>query len=416
MDKLFRPEAVDFARHRWGEPVNNFGVKSWVVTGFMLAVFLTAMVFLCAARYTRKETVLGAIVPGDGVVRVSPMRDSSIKSVLVRGGQTVRRGDPLFAVSYDVTLETGDALSGQLNATTEAQRQSGETQGRLKIHQVMQERAALAARRAGLIDDIATYRMQHEIQVDRVALLEITVEQSRKVYEQNYMSAVQLRQREDALLQARQSLVQIEQSIQQAGSQMRQIDQQLKGLNFQISEAGASLALSRAQMEEKRLNNLSNQGGYIVAPQSGRVTAVQTRAGDVVTGGQTLAIVVPEKARATQVVHLWAPSRAVGFVRPGADVRLMFDAFPYQTFGVGSGRVVEVSTAPIMPNELPMPIETREQMYRIVVALEREDLTAYGRTWPLTPGMRLTADLVLDERTLLEWLLDPIIAARKRGG
>ena len=47
MSGIFRLQAVDFARQRWGGPVNNFGVKSWVVTGFMLAVFITAAIFLC---------------------------------------------------------------------------------------------------------------------------------------------------------------------------------------------------------------------------------------------------------------------------------------------------------------------------------------------------------------------------------
>ncbi|OYO30310.1 hypothetical protein CD932_03555 [Janthinobacterium sp. PC23-8] len=66
----------------------------------------------------------------------------------------------------------------------------------------------------------------------------------------------------------------------------------------------------------------------------------------------------------------------------------MYDAFPFQTFGISRGVVREIASAPVMPNELPVPIETKEQLFRIRVMLERTALEAYGRSWPLTPGMR----------------------------
>ena len=41
---------------------------------------------------------------------------------------------------------------------------------------------------------------------------------------------------------------------------------------------------------------------------------------------------------------------------------------------------------------------------------------AYGKAWPLAAGMSLSADLVLEERSLLDWLLEPLLAAKKRAG
>ena len=159
----------------------------------------------------------------------------------------------------------------------------------------------------------------------------------------------------------------------------------------------------------------AGQGGQVVALRDGQITNIQVKQGDFVGANQTLALIVPQSSvsRAQQVV-LWVPSRAVGFVQPGHKVRLMFDAFPYQSFGAGSGRVADISLAPIMPNELPIPIETNEQMYKVLVTLDRDTLEAYGRSWPLRAGMRLSADLVLDEKSLLGWLFDPVTAMRKR--
>jgi membrane fusion protein len=419
---LFRLEAVDHARERLGGTVNNFGIKSWVLVTFLGGVFLSAVVFISIARYSKKETVLGSVVPSEGVARLAPLRGGTVKAVLVKSGEAVTKGQPLFAISYDVTLEDGGTLGGRINAATDIQTKSSADQSALRKLQIAEDQTALRARKSGLLGEVKRLKSQYDLQAERVTLLENTVASSRTLYEQKYMSLVQLRQREDSLIQAKQSLLQIEQSMAQTEAEIEQIVSKITNLSLALSEADASLRLSRAQLDEKHLAELSTQGGYIVSPKDGLVTSLEVRAGDVVSGGQTLGMVVPHSGhraqaqglKKTQAVHLWVPSRAVGFVERGTKVRLMFDAFPYQTFGVGTGRVTEVATAPVMPNELPIPIETREQMYKIVVALDRDDLTAYGRNWALVPGMRLTADLVLDERSLLDWLLDPLIAARKR--
>ena len=45
-------------------------------------------------------------------------------------------------------------------------------------------------------------------------------------------------------------------------------------------------------------------------------------------------------------------------------------------------------------------------------ALDRQDVTAYGERIPLQPDMLLKADILLDRRPLLAWLLDPLLSAR----
>ncbi|MGH1557284.1 HlyD family efflux transporter periplasmic adaptor subunit [Caulobacter segnis] len=116
----------------------------------------------------------------------------------------------------------------------------------------------------------------------------------------------------------------------------------------------------------------------LTAPKSGRVVALQATPGLAVTSASALAAVLPGGADLR--AYLWAPSRAVGFVRPGADVRLMYDAFPFQQFGAAHGRDSRsIAQAPTPVGELPIPGETREPLYKITVVLERQNITAYGK-------------------------------------
>jgi len=113
--------------------------------------------------------------------------------------------------------------------------------------------------------------------------------------------------------------------------------------------------------------------------------------------------------------HPSLPTRigpAIGFVKPGQHVRLRFDAFPYQRFGAYGGTIAQVANSMARPGELLTPVTLKEPAYRIKVALDRQTIDAFGREVPLEPDMTVHADIVLDQRSMLQWLLEPLLAAR----
>jgi len=109
------------------------------------------------------------------------------------------------------------------------------------------------------------------------------------------------------------------------------------------------------------------------------------------------------------------PARAIGFVAPGQMVRLLYDAFPFQSFGSYRGTIASVATTMLQPAELPeLVLALKEPAYRVKVALERQTVDAFGREVALQPDMTLRADIILERRSLLEWLLEPLMSARHR--
>ena len=113
--------------------------------------------------------------------------------------------------------------------------------------------------------------------------------------------------------------------------------------------------------------------------------------------------------------ELLAPSRAIGFVRPGQDVELSLQAFPYQRFGTVRGTVRTVSSTVLGPSDVGFPgLDIREPVFRIRVSLSRDTMNAYGQSVPMQPGMLVSAEIVFEHRSLLRWLFDPIYAVSKR--
>jgi membrane fusion protein len=110
--------------------------------------------------------------------------------------------------------------------------------------------------------------------------------------------------------------------------------------------------------------------------------------------------------------ELFVPTRAIGFVRPGQKVRILYEAFPYQQFGTYGGRVNKVSQTILTKSDTSGPIELKEPAYRVTVALDRPDIDAYGKHVPLQADMLLTADIILQKRSIMNWLLDPLFRVR----
>jgi membrane fusion protein len=121
-------------------------------------------------------------------------------------------------------------------------------------------------------------------------------------------------------------------------------------------------------------------------------------------------------AGAAMEVHLFAPSRSIGFVRPGQEVQLRYQAYPYQKFGIHRGTVVAVSKSAVSPSEIAQSVgePSREPVYRIRVALERQQVLAYGEPQPLHAGMAVEADVIVDRRRLIEWVFEPLYSLAGR--
>lgn len=411
---LFRPEALEAARSRLGAPVKPVGVAGWVLTAFLLLIFATAGVFVATARYARKETVPGVLSPTEGAVRVAALKPGVVAEVHVKEGARVAAGAPLLTVSTDTTVAEGRSLGALLGAAAEQEAEAVTAQAAAQRAGAGRRREELEARRAGLEEDGARLAADLALQDERLRLAQASAEAARTLFDKQLLPAVQYRQREEAVIAARQARAAIEREMARDRAQLAQVAAEAGRLGAESAELDAQAAVAGARAAEKRAGLEAETGLVLTARRAGRVAALQGRPGAPVQPGATLAVILPEGEGLE--ADLWVPSRAAGFVKPGDKVRLLYDAFPYQRFGVGRGVVREVSRAPVLPQDLPVPIETKEALYRVTVTLSRQDVAAYGRRWALSPGMRLTADLVLDERPLLAWLLDPVLAIKNRGG
>lgn len=387
-------------------------VPSRVLAGLVCLVVLAGATFAATASYARKETVVGWLTPQAGMIRLAARQGGIVANVHVREGDRVVVGQPIATLTLSSALEGGDSfavLSRSLGAQSSAAgSRAAATQAALAA-----ESRQLTQRRAALNRELAEAKRSLALQTERLTLARAEVARAETIAAQGFLSPRELQARRSAELAVQQEASTLSSQALSYERQIGEVDARLAAIPIDLQAARAEAASTLAGLEQQA-TQVEAQGRYVVvATVAGRVAALPVEAGQTVGVGAAVAVLTPGDS--ALVAELYAPSRAAGFVRQGQEVRLMYQAFPHQKFGVGEGVVTAVSRTVLAPSEVAIPgLQVQEPVFRIRVKLARDNVAAYGETLPLQPGMLLSADVVIDRRSLLEWLLDPLYAVGRR--
>jgi membrane fusion protein len=411
---LFRPELLRERQTQWLGAVllKPRHMHVWFAASAALTVAaITAA--LCLASYTSKARVSGWLVPAQGMVRVFAPRPAVATRLFVREGETVVQGQSLAELSAEERSAALGDTQARVARELAAQRDSLGVEGERSGQLMRQQRASLTERLAAMRQEERSMEREIALQKSRLEMArqwEVRLRDLQKigfVLEQQVRSAAQ-----DALEQAAR-MQGLERNLIALGRERAVLESELKEIPLRMAAQEETVKRGIAATTRDLAETEARRALSIPAPQAGTVTAIHATPGAAVHPGTPLLSIVPQGARLE--AHLYAPSRAVGFVRAGQPVLLRYRAYPYQKFGHYRGTIASVSRSAIEPSELPpgfaagaAPGAAAEPLYRIVVGLERQHVSAYGKAVPLQPGMQLDADILLDRRRLYEWVLDPL--------
>ena len=411
--KLFREEAVDHATRRLGgEVVLATPLKVAILGALLVGVVGIAVAFAATASYARKETVVGWLTPDGGLVRAAAQRGGVAIELSVEEGAIVTAGAPLAVMRLSAATDEGDAGQALLHALT-AQAKAAEARARAAVASLVAEGERLVQERAALMNDLASIGERIGLQKQRVLLAIAETARGEEMLARGVLPRAELDRRRTAELAVRQDLASLGGAMMARQRDIDALDARMRAIPIDRAAAEAEAAAARAVLEERVTQTRVASQYVITSPIAGRVAAIPAQLGQSLSPGETVAVITPADGRL--VAELYVPSRAAGFIQPEQAVRLMYEAFPHQRFGVGAARVETVSHTVLAPSEVAIPgVTLQEPVFRVRAALERETVDAYSESIRLQPGMLLRADVVIDQRSLLEWLFDPIYAVGRR--
>lgn len=412
---LFRNEALNARQISW---MGNIVLVRPVSFAFLAAgaavCACVVIAFLVWGTYTKRSTIAGQLLPDAGLVKIYVPQPGIVVEKHVTEGQVIKKGDVLYVLSSERQSSTQGNTQATISTQVQARKQSLRDESEKTRILQKDEREALSKKINGLKAESAKLDGQIEIQRNRVKLAEETLSRYQGLLNQDYISREQLQQKQEDLLDQRNRLQSLERERIGVERELTGQQNDLSSLALKHENQIAQIDRAIASAEEELTESEAKRRLVITAPENGTATAVVAEVGQAVDTSRPLVSIVPHGA-ALQA-QLYAPSRAIGFIKQGDAVLLRYQAYPYQKFGHAHGKVVAVSKTALPSSELAAIGSlasggaggNAEPLYRITVDLLSQTINAYGKIQPLQAGMLLEADVLQDTRRLYEWVLEPL--------
>jgi membrane fusion protein, adhesin transport system len=386
--------------------------------------FFAFLLWAMVAHVDEVTAGQGRVIPSSKVQLIQPAEPAVVREILVRSGERVRAGQLL--VRLDDTQSSSEL--GQIAAETQALQQRAArlgAEGGVGGSGVGgDEGALLAARRSALSGRLGALNATAEQRRREAAEAAATISslsQSLRLAQDNVNRLAPLAARnivpQTELADAQREVVDLQGRIAAAR------EQQGRALAA-VSEARAQAAEASAQFRQDALNERSQvtqkiavneqtlrgaQGrlsrAELRSPVDGVVNDVQvTTRGGFVQAGQKIMEVVPLGDKL--LVETRVKPSDIAFIKVGDRALVKVTAYDFSIYGGLEGRVVQVSADSIYDEA------TREAYFNVIVETDRSFLTTAGRRLPITPGMMTDTQIITGRKSVLSYLLKPVLKAK----
>lgn len=393
-------------------PLPEFKDISWRYLAYATsAALLAASVYAFVREIELKQDVPAQIV-SQSEIKIQGL-EGLVSEIYVQPGSRVVRGAPLFRLDRDFSL----SADGQ---------QRDDFDSSLRNEQLQSAGAIYRQRRAELVARLDTAQQNLSGLERERAVLRQTQGQNREMVAEAERKLARLSEVEpyvvvDRIEQARAELSQLRITAMENQSREQRIVSEMASVRGGQAELRAQLALLEAehdkgQREIRTRFERERQSAVISAAEAGVVSFSNLLPGKTLRASDVAMVIATNGSRALQAA-LSIPSRRRGFVRVGQTVRLKLDAFPYVRFGTHTATITAISNTTVAesspslglkPDPEAVPGGGAEGDYVAWATLSGNTFAAEGRAHEILPGMRATASVVVEKRTIAEWLFAPI--------
>lgn len=410
---LFRPQVLEAKKQTLiGRVVLIQPLSLYGTSAVVFAIFVLTLFYLSQFEFARKETVKGYLAPNKGVITLYFARSGVLNQLWVEEGQQIKEGQKIARIKNSQGLTNGKERTTALIQEIDTQLKALEKKRTISNILFNKESLTVKHQLKRLNQSLSAINKAKQTNAARLALQTQLYEKRQALSQEGYLSETALIEAQEALLEYQEANETLDKEVSSLQIEIARIQTQHQLLperhDLKLLEIQQQISLLQAQKVE-----LSSQYEFTQkAPKKGTVTAIQTKVGSQVSPNTPILSIIPNNSPLE--LQLLLPTRSAGFVQKGDTVNIRFDAFPYQKFGLMTGAITNVDKALILKSDKALPIKIEQAMYRVTASLPTQFMNAYGEQFPLKTGMLVEADIILETRSLLEWLLDPIFAIQGR--
>ena len=366
------------------------------ITLILLLACLGAALFW-ANSFQLEEITRGnaKVIPSSREQVIQSLEGGILSAMLVKEGDVVTQGQPLLRI--DPTKAKASYQEGQnkaiaLRAT--ASRLRAEARGTplqfsADVKQlpelVKNETNTYQAKRRALEQSTTTIKRSKELIARELAMTE-------PMAAKGLVSEIEL-------LRMRRQVNELELQIQERFNKYRaDAANELNRVEAELSQTTEVVGARQDQVKRTTIN----------APLRGTVKNIRMNTiGGVVQPAQDIMEIVPLEDRL--LVEAKIRPHDVAFLRPGLPATVKISAYDYSIYGGLDGEIEIIS-----PDTLREERKTEEEnYYRVLVRTKNSTLSNNGKELPIIPGMTASVEIRTGEKTVLDYILKPVLKARE---
>jgi HlyD family secretion protein len=431
------------------QPPSQFGrIVLWSVS----ILFVILIIWAALGKLDIIATAEGKLATQTLVKIVQPAEPGVVKELLVAEGDTVKAGQVLARL--DTTLALADKTSISSDLATQ-QMQTRRIEAELADQPMLpkagddptlyaQVHSQYAAHRRAFTDGLeqeeslltkAGHEKRSALQI--LAKLEQTLPTYKKsadaftrLEKEGFISGIAAAEKQREAIEKTRDLDAQRSTVAALNAtiaaQNKKISQLQSVYKSELEKELADVRARIAQLQPSLDKTIYKEGLMeLKAPQDGVIKDLATTTiGAVVQPGTVVLTLVPMGEQLYADVNI--KNDDVGFVQVGQKAQVKLAAYPFQKYGMLTGKVIHISadaTEPPTPQRSNSQDLTAEEAqaamptYKARIALDSQTLISpHGKTLTLTPGMQTVAEIRQGKRTVLEYLLSPVQKAVNEAG
>ncbi len=408
---------------------HRFAVITFGVIGTLFLLFIIWASFSTISVITHGH---GKVIPSQKTQMIAHLEGGIIQSVLVKEGDIVNAGQVLIRLDPQVAqarekskreeylryLAAADRLQAQIDGKEYVVPEIVKQESPLIAESEMthyRERMQQVATQKSIAEEIVVQKKQElEEEKARLNQAETQYELSNKeekmvsplVAEQLISKREILRlQRDTANLKgeidkSKASLPKIQAALEQSQFELQQVETRFQNEDHEtLRDVKIKLAEEKGLMLESQ-DRLSRD--EIVSPVKGIVQEIKLKTpGGVIRSGEEIMEIVPLDD--TLIVEVMVQPSDVAFLHPDQEASVKIAAYDYSIYGSLKGRLIEISPDTVHDQE------QRKDFYRVKVITDKNHLVYQGKDLPIIPGMTADVDILTGDRTVMQYLLKPLL-------
>jgi hemolysin D len=370
---------------------------------FLIVFVAIALPWATLAKVDETGSARGRLEPKGKTLKLDAPVAGTVAAIKVKEGQAVKAGQILLELESEISrteLQQSQAkLEGLVNRENllELMKNQLQSEQLAQLNQVQQQLNS-----SQKISALEKYRL---------AVAHKDVQRHRNLWRKGAIALVKLEEIEGVKFERQRLLEQNQLDVQQARTELEKqqsvYQRQLKELQSQISDVRSEIAQTQELIQSLQFQLRQR---VLHAPTDGTIFQLSIQhPGAVLQPGQIIAQVAP--AEAPLVFRAQMPSQESGFLRVGMPVKLKFDAYPFQDYGIVQGHLRWISPDSKVEETPQGKVET----FELEIALEQTYIQTQNKRVALTPGQTATAEVIVRQRRLIDFVLDPFKKLQQGG-